>query len=30
VLVLDVEDPRHRRRGSLAGWLYPALFERPG
>jgi 3-hydroxymyristoyl/3-hydroxydecanoyl-(acyl carrier protein) dehydratase len=26
VLVLDVEDPRHRDKATLAGWLYPALF----
>lgn len=27
VLVLDVEDPRHKARQTLAGWLYPHLFS---
>ncbi len=26
VLLFDVEDPRHARKATLAGWLYPALF----
>jgi acyl transferase domain-containing protein/3-hydroxymyristoyl/3-hydroxydecanoyl-(acyl carrier protein) dehydratase len=30
VLVLDVEDPRHRDKATLAGWLYPSLFAPPG
>lgn len=27
VLVFDVEDPRHAKKETLAGWLYPKLFE---
>jgi hypothetical protein len=26
VLLFDVEDPRHARKATLAGWLYPSLF----
>lgn len=26
VLLFDVQDPRHARKATLAGWLYPSLF----
>lgn len=28
VLVFDVDDPRHAEKKTLAGWFYPALFQK--
>jgi hypothetical protein len=28
-MIFDFEDPRHREKKTLAGWLYPKLFS-PG